>query len=89
MELNATEKKKGKYTVEVAGEGHTLLNLLRDSAWETGADQASYMIEHPYMSTPKIIVKGKNPKKILKDSATVVSDQAKEFEKRFKRAMKK
>ena len=89
MELNVVKKKKDKIVLEVVGEGHTLLNLLREKGWKAGADQSSYMIEHPYMSIPKIIVKAKNPKKVLMDSATLVSDEAKEFGKEFGRAMKK
>lgn len=89
MELRAVEKKKDKLKVEVIGETHTLLNLLRENAWKEKADQASYMIEHPYLARPKIIVKAKNPKNVLVNSAQIVIDDSKEFSREFKRAMKK
>lgn len=89
MELRAVEKKKDKLKVEVIGETHTLLNLLRENAWKEKADQASYMIEHPYLARPKIIVRANNPKKVLVNSAQIVIDDSKEFSREFKRAMRK
>lgn len=83
------EKKKDKLKVEVRGESHTLLNLLRENAWKGKIEQASYMIEHPELSQPKIIVRAKNPKRILVDSAQMAIDDAKCFSREFKRAMKK
>ena len=89
MDIKVLEKKAGRLRVEVAGERHTFLNLLRENAWKAGADQASYMIEHPYLSNPKITVKAKDPKKVLKDSAQMAINESQEFEREFKRAVKK
>lgn len=89
MELRVLEKKKDKLKVEVVGESHTLLNLLRENAWKGKLEQASYMIEHPYLSQPKIIVRAKNPKKILTDSAQMIVDDSKDFSREFKRAVKR
>ena len=86
MELKVVEKTKDKLKVMVIGESHTLLNLLREASWKTGARQASYMIEHPYMSEPEIIVRAKNPKKVLTDAAQVVINDAKTFEREFKKS---
>ncbi len=88
MELNVLEQTENKIVVEVRGEDHTLLNLLREACWTEGADQATYMIEHPYLSQPKIIVRGKNPKKILINAAQLIIDQIEEFAKEFRRASK-
>jgi len=85
MKLTALEKKKDRWKIEVEGEDHTLLNLLREKAWKKGAKQASYMIRHPYLSMPVITVIGPNPKKILADSAQAIIDDARAFEKEFKR----
>ena len=63
MELSAIDKGKEKMRVVVKGETHTILNLMRENAWKVGAKQASYIIQHPYISQPEIIVKSKNPKK--------------------------
>ena len=89
MELKKLEKSKEKLKVEVKGEDHTLMNLLREGAWKAGADQAAYMIEHPYLSQPKIIVRSKDPRKTLIDSAQMVIDEAASFQKEFKKALKK
>jgi len=89
MELKVIEKKNDKLKIEVQGENHTLLNVLRENAWKAGAEQASYMIEHPYMAQPKIIVKAKNPKKVLISAAQNLSDDTKSFLTAFKRACKK
>ena len=89
MELSAIEKKKDKLRVEVRGETHTILNLIRENAWKAGARQASYIIQHPYISQPEIIVRSRNPAKTLKDAAQMIADDSKEFSQAFKRAMKK
>lgn len=89
MELEIIESRKDEVKVEVKGESHTLLNILRENAWKSGAKQAAYIIEHPYLSQPKIIVKAANPKKVLRDAAQMIVDDALEFEKEFKRALKR
>ncbi len=89
MELRVLEKRKDKMKVEVMGESHTLMNLLRENSWKSKADQASYMIEHPYISHPKIIVRAKNPKSVLVNAAQMIIDDSKDFSMEFKRAMKK
>jgi len=88
MELKIIEKKQEKLKVEVKGESHTFLNLLRESAWESGAEQASYIIEHPYLSQPHIIVMAKNPKKVLTSAAQKIINDAKELEKETTRVLK-
>ncbi|MEM5797773.1 MAG: DNA-directed RNA polymerase subunit L [Candidatus Aenigmatarchaeota archaeon] len=79
MEIAILEETDNKIVIEVRGEDHTLLNILREACWQEGAEQASYMIEHPYMSQPKLIVYGKNPRKIVANAAQVVIDLAQEF----------
>lgn len=89
MKLKKLEKSKDKLALEVMGEDHTLLNLLRGNAWKQNADQASYLIEHPYLSTPKIIIRSKNPQKTLVDAAQEAIDEAIAFQKEFARAKKR
>ena len=89
MKLEALEKEDSKLALSILGESHTLLNLLREKCWKAGATQAAYMIEHPYLAQPKIIVRGKNPTKILRDAAQLAEDDVEEFLKEFKRAVKK
>ncbi len=89
MDIKVLEKKKGRLVIEVRGEGHTLLNLLREKAWNSKAKQASYMIEHPYMAQPKIIIKADDPVKVMKSAVQQVADEAKEFDREFSRALKR
>jgi DNA-directed RNA polymerase subunit L len=86
MNLEIVEKEKEKIKLRIEGETHTFINLLKENAWKAGAKQASYIIENPYLSEPKIIIRGKEPLKILAKASQMVSDQAKEFEAHFKRA---
>lgn len=79
MELRIVEQGEGKLVLEVGGEDHSLLNLLREACWQEGAEQASYMIEHPYMSQPKLIVYGKDPKRIMQNAAQRIIALAQEF----------
>ena len=89
MKLEIIEDEKTKLKVAVQGESHTLLNLVRENAWAVKADQASYLIDHPYLSTPEVIVYSDNPKKSLTAAVQLVIEQAKEFEKEFSTAVKK
>ena len=89
MELKVLESKPGKLKLNVLGETHTLLNLITEYAWMAKASQASYIIEHPYLSDPTLIVKSANPKKTLKDAATIIIDKTEEFQRGFKRALRK
>jgi len=89
MELNVLEKKDDRLKIEVVGESHTLLNILTEKCWEAGALQAHYLLEHPYLVSPKIVVRSENPKKTMLAAAKMVADAAKEFEAEFKRAVKK
>jgi len=85
MKLVLLENTDKKIILEVQGETHTFLNLLRENAWDSGSRQASYMMEHPYLSEPKLIIRADNPKKVLDNAAQMIIDQAKEFGKEFRR----
>lgn len=89
MKLEVLQKSNEKIILEVQEETHTFLNLLRENAWKAGSKQASYMIENPYLSEPKIMVRSKNPKKTLENAAQMIIEQAKEFEKELKRVTRK
>jgi len=83
------EKRADKLKVQVRGETHTFLNLITEYAWLAKANQASYIIQHPYLSEPELIVKSSNPKKTLRDATMIIIDRAEEFQLSFKRALKK
>ena len=86
MELKVLEKTKNRLKIEVGGETHTLLNLLRRNSWDAKAEQANYLIEHPMLSQPKIIIKARNPKGVLSKAADMTIKQTQDFSKAFKRA---
>jgi DNA-directed RNA polymerase subunit L len=89
MELTAIEKGKEKLRIEVREETHTMLNLIRENSWKAGARQASYIIQHPYISQPEIIIRSRKPSKTLQDAAQMAIDDSRDFSRAFNRAMKK
>jgi DNA-directed RNA polymerase subunit L len=89
MQLKTLEKKGDSLRLEVTGETHTLLNILRENAWSAGAKQASYTIRHPYLSQPEMYIVAADPKKVLSSAAQMTIDQAQDFAAAFKRALKK
>jgi len=89
MELRVLQKKPDKLRIEVEGETHTLLNLLTEYAWEAKASQASYIVQHPYLSQPELIIKSKNPKKTASNAAQILIDRSLDFRTAFGRAIKR
>ena len=89
MKLEVLEDEKNKLKVAVHGESHTLLNIVRENAWKAGADQASYVIEHPFLTPPQVVVSSDNPKKTLNAAVQLTIEQAKEFDKEFSASVKK
>ncbi len=84
MELKVLEKKKDSIKLEVSGESHTFLNVLKEAAWGAGAKQSTYSIEHPYLSQPYIRVKSPAPAKTLAEASAAVAQEARQFAKSFK-----
>ena len=89
MKMETVNKGKDMLEVEVKGETHTLLNLLRENAWRVGAEQASYFVDHPYLSEPHLTIYAKNPKKVLLDATELLITDVKAFQREFKRVSKK
>ncbi len=85
MQVKAVKDEKELLEVEIAGEGHTLTQLVAKSA--EGGDVAA-VLEHPFMAEPKIIVSGTNPKKILEKAAAKIQEDAEQFAEQFKKAAK-
>jgi DNA-directed RNA polymerase subunit L len=88
MELKVLEQTTDKLKLQVLGETHTFLNLITEYAWLAKASQACYIIKHPYLSEPELIVKSANPRKTLRDAAQIIVDKTEEFQKGFKRLLK-
>ena len=87
MHLHVVEDEKEKLKVEVQGESATMTNLIASEAGEQNGEAAAVK-EHPFMVEPSIVVRGKNPKNILKKSAAAVQSKCDEFTAEFKKAMK-
>ena len=83
MRLEVKENKKGKLAIEISGETHTLINLLRENAWKIGCKQASYIVEHPYLSSPKLIVMADKPKDVLLKAADMIIEDVEALQKEF------
>jgi len=65
MKINIIENTKGKLKLEVDTD-LAFLNLLNDYLWRIkDVDIAAFTRKHPYIATPEIMVKSRNPKKSL------------------------
>lgn len=89
MKVNVMEKKKDTLIIEIEGVRHTLPNMLRNELWnDSSITLSAYEKKHPYLGNPKLIIKGKNPKKSLKDAIERTQKKIKTFEKEFSKAVK-
>ena len=84
MELKKVESKKNMLRVEVVGEDHSLLNLLRDECCKAGASSASYQLDHPLIGNPILTVVASKPKEVLKKAAASIGKQSKQFQTKLK-----
>ncbi len=85
MEINVKKEKDGTLIVEVKGVDAYLPNLLRQELWnDDGVTFAAFDKDHPYIGTPKLIVRGKNPEKSLMDAIERLKNMFKQLEDSFK-----
>ena len=87
MKIEVLENEDEKLKVEVHT-NLTLINLLNDKIWKQKIDASAYKVEHPLLSKPVIMVRGKNPKKAVLDATEQIIDDVKEFRKHFQAAVK-
>ena len=83
MELRLVTKTNTKLEIEVIGENDTLLNLLKQKLLaDPSVETATYVMGHPYLDTPKFILKTKSGKAdvALKNAAKTLRGQYDEFE---------
>jgi len=76
------------FKVEFVDETETLTQALATNVWNEGGE-ASSLKEHPFLENPKLVVMGKNPKKILKKATNVLERDCDEFKEEFQRALQK
>lgn len=90
MEISVLEKKKYSMRFSVKGEGHTLLNLLRDRLWDQkGIKVAAYTIGHPLVGIPEVIVESAGDvTTTLRGAIKDLKSQNKQFLTAFKKAVK-
>ena len=82
MKLRVIKKDKNFLEVVLEGEEHSFPNLLRETLLEDDdVEFASYVIEHPQLGNPKIIVrtKGKTPEAAIKSALKKIEKKASEF----------
>jgi len=84
MKIQKIEESKKKITVEVEGEDHSLVNVLVDESFKSGAEAAFTNQQHPMVAKNTITVSGESPKKTLEKAAKNVEKLAKEFQTQFK-----
>lgn len=89
MELNILSKTDNELEVELKGETHTLLNLLRDSLIrDKRVEVAFYDMKYVSISEPILYIRtdGTNPIEVLKDAASKIIAQCDEFTEVFSKA---
>jgi len=90
MELNILSKADYELEVELKGETHTLLNLLKDFLIrDARVEAAFYDMKHVSISDPILYIKtdGTDPIEVLKDAASIIIVQCNEFIEVFSKAV--
>jgi DNA-directed RNA polymerase subunit L len=88
MKIEILENEGDKIKIEIH-DSVTLVNLLNEMVWkQKGVDFSAYSQKHPYLSKPVLVVKGKNPKKIVLEATEQIIEDVKELKKHFENATK-
>lgn len=89
MELVVLEDTKERFFVELPGLDHTFCNNLKKELYQdANVKEASYVIDHPLVGTPKFLVHTdgkKAPRAALKDACKRIEGNNKEFLAAFKK----
>ena len=86
MKVSVLNMKDTELEIVVEGEGHTLLNLLRDLLLDDeGVVFASYLIDHPMRSAPRLTLRtnGKNALTVLIENTSKMASIVTEFNEKF------
>ncbi len=91
MQLRVLKRAPGELKIEIAGEGHTLCNLLESVLLEDeDVEFAGYDIPHPLISNPVISIhtkNGKKPEEALKEAVEKILQRGKELAEEFNKAL--
>ena len=82
MELTILKKTDNEINIRVAGETHTLLNLLKTALLNNKhVDIATYDIKHPTISEPVLFVRtdGADPIDVIKKASKELIKECNEF----------
>ncbi len=96
MDIKILKKTPDEMRIEIAGEGHTLCNLLQRALLEDETvELGGYNIDHPLVSNPIVYVvmkpkrkPEKRPETALKEAAEKVRHINREFQTSFDKALK-
>ncbi|MCD4703745.1 MAG: DNA-directed RNA polymerase subunit L [Methanosarcinaceae archaeon] len=91
MELKIISKEDDEIQLEIKGESHTLLNMLKSVLLDDErVEIATYDMKHVTISDPVILVKtdGTDPIIIVRDAASKLIAQCDEFLTVFNRSLK-
>jgi DNA-directed RNA polymerase subunit L len=86
MKVSIVNLKDTELEIVIDGEGHTLLNLLRDMLLDDeSVIFASYVIEHPMRSAPRLALRtdGKNALTVLIENTSKMASAVTEFNEKF------
>ena len=96
MNIKVLKKTPDELRIEIEGEGHTFCNVLQRALLEDKTvEMAGYDIPHPLVANPVVYVrmkKGRKPEKkpetVLREAATKIKNQTKQFRTSLKKALK-
>lgn len=90
MEAVVIEESPKKLIVELRGESHTLMNVLKHKLWENDKVKiATYHINHPLIGIPRLIVEtdgSLKPRKAISDAADKIKKDVDKFKTSFEKA---
>ncbi len=82
MELTILNKTENEINIRMAGETHTLLNILKTALLNNKhVEIATYDIEHPTISEPVLFVRtdGADPVEVIKKASKEIVKECDEF----------
>jgi DNA-directed RNA polymerase subunit L len=82
MELTILNKTENEINIRMAGETHTLLNMLKTALLSNKhVEIATYDIEHPTISEPVLFVRtdGADPVEVIKKASKEIVKECDEF----------
>ncbi len=89
MDINVKKEKDGTLVVEMKDVDPYIPNLLRHVLWEDeSVTFAAFDKDHPYVGVPKLIIRGKNPEKSLKEAVKKVRNRFEALNDVFQKNLK-